>query len=114
MASIAKRPDGSWRARYRDAERREHSKHFARRVDAQAWLDSVTTSVQTGSYVDPRAGRATVGALAEAWLAGKVDLAQQPRARRRLAARTCAPALGERAGLRSHPLGRAALGRGAQ
>ena len=30
MASINKRPDGVWRARYRDEAGREHSKHFAR------------------------------------------------------------------------------------
>jgi len=49
MASIAKRPDGRWRARYRDDAGREHSKHFARKVDAQRWLDEVTASVVTGS-----------------------------------------------------------------
>jgi hypothetical protein len=31
MASIAKRPDGRWRARYRDAAGAEHSRHFARK-----------------------------------------------------------------------------------
>ncbi len=35
MASIAKRPDGRWRARYRDAAGAERSRHFARKVDAQ-------------------------------------------------------------------------------
>ena len=35
MASIAKRPDGRWRARYRDAAGKEHSKHFARKTDAR-------------------------------------------------------------------------------
>jgi hypothetical protein len=39
MASIAKRPDGQWRARYRGPDGSEHSKHFGRRVDAQRWLD---------------------------------------------------------------------------
>jgi hypothetical protein len=53
MANIAKRSNGSWRARYRDAHGAEHARHFTRRVDAQRWLDSVTTAVQTGLYVDP-------------------------------------------------------------
>jgi hypothetical protein len=59
MASIAKRPDGQWRARYRDDAGREHARHFARKVDAQRWLDEVTASQVTGQYVDPQAGRIT-------------------------------------------------------
>ena len=39
MASVAKRPDGTWRARYRDAADEEHSRHFARELDAKRWLD---------------------------------------------------------------------------
>ena len=72
MSSIAKRPDGRWRARYRDAENRELSKHFARKVDAQRWLDEVTTSVVTGTYVDPRAGRIRFRDQAEAWRLAQV------------------------------------------
>lgn len=49
MASIKKRPNGAWRARYRDHEGKEHAQHFARKVDAQRWLDEVTTSIVTGS-----------------------------------------------------------------
>lgn len=72
MASIKKRPDGKWRARYRDASGREHSRHFDRKVDGQRWLDEVTTSVVTGQYVDPSAGRVTVKAYAEQWRAAQV------------------------------------------
>ncbi len=61
MANIAKRPDGRWRARYRDSAGREHSRHFKRKVDAQRWLDEVTTAVTTGMYVDPGRSRVTVG-----------------------------------------------------
>ncbi len=49
MASVAKRPDGRWRARYRDEAGKEHSKHFMRRHDAQRWLDEVTAAVVRGS-----------------------------------------------------------------
>jgi hypothetical protein len=52
VASIAKRPDRRWRARYRDAAGKEHSKHFG--TDAQRWLDEVTAAIVTGQYVDPR------------------------------------------------------------
>ncbi|MEV0868704.1 tyrosine-type recombinase/integrase [Brachybacterium paraconglomeratum] len=67
MASIQKRPDGRWRARYRDAQKKEHARHFKRKIDAQRWLDEVTTAVNTGQYVDPSRSRATVGSVAEAW-----------------------------------------------
>lgn len=60
MANIAKRPDGRWRARYRDTAGREHARHFQRKVDAQHWLDSVTSAVQAGRYVDPQRSRLTV------------------------------------------------------
>ena len=69
MASVARRPDGRWRARYRDEAGREHSKHFTRKIDAQRWLDEVTASVVTGTYVDPAAGKVTFRAYAGKWLA---------------------------------------------
>ncbi len=72
MASISKRPDGRWRARYRDANGREHSKHFSRRIDGQRWLDEVTAAVVTGQYVDPRAARVTFKEYAEAWRLAQV------------------------------------------
>ena len=59
MASIKKRTDGVWRARYRDDAGKEHARHFERKVDAQRWLDEVTASVVTGNYVDPKAGKIT-------------------------------------------------------
>jgi integrase len=70
MASIAKRPDGGWRARYRDATGKEHARHFARKIDAQQWLNGVTTAVQTGAYVDPKTARTTVDQWCATWLEG--------------------------------------------
>ena len=67
MASIAKRPDGTYRPRYRDENGKEHARHFKRKADAQRWLDEVTASVVTGSYVDPQAGRATFNSFYRAW-----------------------------------------------
>ena len=74
MASIAKRPDGRWRARYRDPVGQEISRHFARKVDAQRWLDSVTIAVSTGLYVDPSLSRVRVGDWAHKWLETKTNL----------------------------------------
>lgn len=70
-----------WRARYYDQLGQQHSRHFARRIDAQQWLDSVTTSVGTGSYVDPNRSKITVGTVADQWLAGKLNLKPTTRAR---------------------------------
>ncbi|HTS99350.1 MAG TPA: hypothetical protein VMI33_22295 [Streptosporangiaceae bacterium] len=72
MSSIAKRADGRWRARYRDDGGREHAKHFARKIDAQRWLDEVTASIVTGTYVDPSAGRITFSAWFGQWAARQV------------------------------------------
>ncbi|MEX1133935.1 MAG: site-specific integrase [Acidimicrobiia bacterium] len=57
-----------WQARHRDPEGRERSKTFTRKVDAQRWLDQVTADLVTGRYVDPKAGRVTLGAFAGQWL----------------------------------------------
>ncbi len=72
MPSISKRPDGRWRARYRDDAGREHARHFTRKLDGQRWLDGVTAAVVTGAYVDPRAGRVTLAAYAGRWEACQV------------------------------------------
>lgn len=81
MASIQKRPDGRWRARYRDAANKEHARHFQRKVDAQKWLDGVTASVVRGDYVDPRAGRALVSKAAMGWVAANTAWKASTRAR---------------------------------
>ena len=74
MANIAKRPDGRWRARYRDRHGKEISRHFERKVDARRWLDEVTTAVSNGLYVDPTKSRITVGEWAQKWLDTKTNL----------------------------------------
>jgi len=70
MASIKKRPDGKYRARYRDAVGREFARHFARKIDAQQWLDEITASLATGTYTDPKTARTTVAEWCETWLSG--------------------------------------------
>lgn len=67
MASIQKRPNGKWRARYRDADGKEHARHFARKVDAQRWITLEGASVITGTHVDPSAGRITLATYFVEW-----------------------------------------------
>jgi integrase len=72
VASIKKRADGAWRARYRDDSGKEHARHFARKVDAQQWLDEQTAAIVTGQYVDPKAGRVTFAQYFADWSARQV------------------------------------------
>ena len=72
MSSISRRPDGRWRARYRDPQGKEHARHFDRKVDGQRWLNEVTAAVVTGQYVDPRAGRVNFRDYAEQWREAQV------------------------------------------
>jgi integrase len=67
VASIAKRPDGTYRPRYRDENGKEHARHFKRKVDAQRWLDEQTAAIVTGDYVDPAAGKITFKVWFKAW-----------------------------------------------
>lgn len=72
MASVAKRPDGRWRARYRDPDGKEHSKHFARKVDAAQHVVTVAADVLRGQYLDPSAGKITFGQYADKWRHGQI------------------------------------------
>lgn len=64
---MKRRANGRWRARYRDAAGKEHSRTFDREREGKRWLDEVTASVVTGLYVDPRAGDVTFIAFFEEW-----------------------------------------------
>lgn len=70
MASVQKRPDGRWRARYRDAAGKEHAKHSKTRREAQEWLDGETAKMRTGTWADPKSAKVTVGDWCDTWLAG--------------------------------------------
>lgn len=57
-----------WRARYLDPDGHQRSKMFARKIDAERFLASVTTDMLRGSYVDPSAGKVTFADFAARWL----------------------------------------------
>ena len=65
--NIAKRPNGKWRARYRDDAGNERARHFDRKIDAQRWLDEISSTVMAGTYVDPAAGRITFKRFYDEW-----------------------------------------------
>lgn len=72
MGSVAKRPDGTWRARYRDGDGKEHSRHLARRVDAERWMTAQAAAVDAGTWIDPSGGRVTFAAWTETWRAAQI------------------------------------------
>lgn len=69
-----------WRAEYRKPDGKIKSKSFRRKVDAEEWLRSQVGSMDRGVWVDPDAGKVSVGEWAYRWLAGRVRLAESTRA----------------------------------
>jgi integrase len=73
-----------WRARYVDDSGTERSKAFARKTDAQAWLDNeIMPSLANGTYVAPEAGRVTVALVYASWSASQGHIAPKTAATRR-------------------------------
>jgi hypothetical protein len=56
-----------WKARYLDPDRRQRSKAFARKADAERFLTEIEHSKIAGSYLDPDAGRATLRSRVPLW-----------------------------------------------
>ncbi len=69
MASIDKRPNGKWRARWREYPGGpQRTKQFGRKVDAEQFLVKQQHDLMTGAYVTPEASRVTLDAYAAGWL----------------------------------------------
>jgi integrase len=58
----------SYRARYRSPEGRFVSETFAKKGDAERWLNAQLTAVAVGDWVDPSSGKVTFEAYARQWL----------------------------------------------
>ncbi|WP_024448091.1 tyrosine-type recombinase/integrase [Mycolicibacterium iranicum] len=73
-----------WKARYVDDDGNEREKLFAKKADAQRWLDTdVTAKFATGTYVAPAAGRATVDDVYRSWAASQAHIAPKTARSRR-------------------------------
>jgi integrase len=69
VASIDKRPDGRYRARWREYPNGpQKTRAFARKRDAELFLADVQHRLLAGTYTPPEAGKITVAAYAEEWL----------------------------------------------
>lgn len=71
-----------WRARYVDAKGKEHEKLFGRKVDATKWLDNITSTIVTGTYVAPGAGSVSVGEVHAQWLKTQAHVKESTKAAR--------------------------------
>ncbi len=73
MASIDKRADGRYRARWREYPGGpQKTRQFARKGDAQRFLDAIRGDLAHGVYVDPAGGRTQFGEFAEKWRVAQV------------------------------------------
>ena len=73
MASIDKRPNGQWRARWREfLGGPQRTRSFGRKLDAEQFLIDVQHRLLTGTYTPPSAGLVTVEAYAAEWLHRRV------------------------------------------
>jgi integrase len=61
-----------YEALYQDRAGKRHRRLFVLKKDARRWLDEQTAGMVTGQWADPRAGKKTVRAYGEAWLARQV------------------------------------------
>lgn len=68
MASIDKRPNGRWRARYRERlGGPQKARHCDRQIDAERFLARIHAQLVDGSYVEPGAGNRLFRDYAESW-----------------------------------------------
>jgi integrase len=80
MGSIRQTPAGHWQARFRDPAGKTRGKTFRRKIDARKFLERVEADKQRGDYLDPRAGKLTVGQVADEWYATTAGLKPKTRA----------------------------------
>jgi integrase len=77
--NVARRPNGKWRARYRDPAAKEHAKHFDRKADAERWLAAAQNAIARGDWIDPAESRITVAEWSKVWTATKSHLKPKTR-----------------------------------
>lgn len=66
--TVSKTSSGRWRARVKSGRAVVASRTFDRKGDAQTWHDAQRRALDLGDFVDPRAGRESVGSMLERWM----------------------------------------------
>jgi hypothetical protein len=69
MASIQKRSNGMYRARYQDDGGAWHARHFEKRKDADAFLNRIRGDLSRGEFVDPKGARTLFKDYVTTWRA---------------------------------------------
>lgn len=69
MASIQDWKNGKYRAHWRDDNNRPQSKVFARKRDAELWLDAVASDLHRGEYISPTLAATKFSVWADRWWA---------------------------------------------
>lgn len=72
MASITKRPNGKYRVRWRDHDKREHARDFDKAGEARAERSRIEKALNDGVIIDPAARKITVAAWCDTWIDGYV------------------------------------------
>jgi integrase len=65
---VKQRPDGRWRARYRDPHGLERARHFDTKREALRWATEQDRLVRRGDWIDPRSAKITLGEYAASWI----------------------------------------------
>lgn len=81
MASIEKRENGRYYARWRTPEGASRIKAFDRKKDAEDHLTTVENAKLVGGYVDPSRAKVKVGPWADQWLEGKANVSPKTKDR---------------------------------
>jgi integrase len=63
----------AWEVRYRDPQRRDRSKTFRTRPEAEDFAGAIETDINRGAYLDPRLGKKPLGEWAHEWLHARED-----------------------------------------
>jgi hypothetical protein len=78
---VGKLSSGRWYVRYRtgSGERVSAPETFVTKTEATRWLSTVEADQARGLWVDPSAGKITLGDYSRTWLLGKVRIALRSR-----------------------------------
>jgi integrase len=69
VASIDRRPNGKWRARWREYPGGpQRARHFVRKIDAERFLVDVQHRLMAGTYIPPEASKVAFGEFAGVYL----------------------------------------------
>lgn len=66
--TISKSSGGRWRVRVKSGRQAVASRTFDRKRDAEAWESAQKRSLSLGDFVDPRAGKESLGSVVDRWV----------------------------------------------